>query len=331
MTVVVTGAAGHLGGNLVRALVAQGRRVRAVDRTRDWRPLDGLDVERVEGDICDLDFVRRALGGAEAVYHTAGYISLRMDEWPQSAAVNVTGVANVVQACLANGVRRLIHFSSIHALTQEPFDQPVDEARPLVAADAPNPPYDRSKAAGEREVRGAVAQGLDAVILNPTGIIGPHDYRPSFFGRVLLAMGRGAMPALVDAGFDWVDVRDVVEGAMRAEAQAPAGARYILSGQWVSVPALAALLEEITGRRPPRLVAPLWLAQLAAVVAAPFSRRNAQQAFFTPVSLMALRSNRHISHARVTHDLGYQPRPFRETLHDTFRWFAEAGLLAAAR
>ena len=330
MTVVVTGAAGHLGANLVRALLARGRAVRAIDRTDNWRPIDGLDVERLEGDIRDLEFLRRAFAGADVVYHAAGYISLRMDEWQLSESINVAGVRNVVQACRDAHVRRLVHFSSIHALKQEPLELPVDEARPLVCLEDHNPPYDRSKAAGEAEVRRGVEQGLDAIIVNPTGIIGPHDYRPSFFGRVLLTMGRGAMPALVDAGFDWVDVRDVVEGAMRAEAQAPAGARYILSGHWVSVPALAALLAEITGKRPPRLVAPLWLAHLAAAVAAPFSRLSAQPPFFTPVSLMALRSNRHISHDRASRELGYQPRPFRETLQDTFRWFREVGVPVTA-
>ncbi len=329
MTVVVTGAAGHLGGNLVRELRARGRRVRALDYTHDWRALDGLEVERVQADVRDLEALRRGLAGADVVYHTAAIISLQMDEWPLLESVNVVGVRNVVQACLDCGVRRLVHFSSIHALKQEPFGLPVDESSPLVGGSG-HPPYDRSKAAGEREVLRGIERGLDAVIINPTGMIGPHDYRPSYFGTVLLALGLGRMPALVDSGFDWVDVRDVVEGAMRAEERAPAGARYLLSGHWVGMPDLAALVKEITGARIPWFVSPLWLAQLSAGVASAFSRRGKGSALFTPASIRALRSNRRISHERASRDLGYQPRPFRRTLADLFGWFAQAGMLSKA-
>ena len=330
MTVVVTGACGHLGSNLVRALLAEGRQVRAVDRTSNWQPLAGLEVERLEGDIRDAEFVRRAFAGADVVYHTAAYISLQMDEWRLVESINVLGVRNVVQACLSSGVRRLVHFSSIHALKQQPLDLPVDETSPLVRPHAKHPPYDRSKAAGEAEVRRGVQQGLDAVILNPTGMVGPHDYAPSFFGRVLLALARGEMPALVNAGFDWVDVRDVALGAIRAERRAPAGSRYLLSGHWVSMPALAAVVEEITGTPPPRFVAPMWLARLAAAAAERFGRRGERPSLLTSVSLMALRGNRRISHERATRELGYHPRPFRETIADTLAWFRQAGMLPAS-
>jgi len=326
MTVVVTGAAGHLGGNLVRALLARKRRVRALDLTRDWRALEGLKVERIEGDIRDPAVLRQAFKGAQVVYHTAALISLQMDEWPLCESINVIGTRNVVQACLDCRVRRLIHFSSIHAHRQEPFGVPVDESSPLVNSEK-HPPYDRSKAAGEREVRAGIERGLDAVILNPTGMIGPYDYRPSYFGRVLLALAQGKMPALVDSGFDWVDVRDVAEAAMRAEERAPKGAKYLLSGHWIAMQDLAALVEEVTGVRPPRFVSPLWLARLGAAFAATSGRSNGWRALFTTVSLQALRSNRRISHERATRDLGYHPRPFRETLRDTLRWFEEAGML----
>lgn len=327
MTVVVTGAAGHLGGNLVRALLAKGHRVRAVDLARDWRPLAGLDVEAVEGDIRDGAFLERAFAGAETVYHTAALISLRTDDFPLVEAVNVGGVRNVVAACRAQGVRRLIHFSSIHAHRQEPLGFPVDEWSPLASTEK-GPSYDRSKAAGQLVVQAAVEEGLDAVILNPTGIVGPYDYRPSFFGRVLLALAQGTMPALVASGFDWVDARDVAEAAIRAEELAPRGARYILSGHWVSMRDLARLTEEITGTRPPRFVSPLGLAQLAA--AARCALVKGEESVFTPVSLRALRSNRRISHELATRELGYRARPLRETLGDLYQWFAQVGMLNTA-
>ncbi|MDI7276966.1 MAG: NAD-dependent epimerase/dehydratase family protein, partial [Anaerolineae bacterium] len=302
MTVVVTGAAGHLGGNLVRALLARGVGVRALDCARDWRALDGLAVERVHADVRDLAALRRAFAGAEIVFHAAAIISLRNDEWPLLEAVNVVGTRNVVQACLDCRVRRLVHFSSIHALKQEPYGLPVDESSPLVLSGGSSP-YDRSKAAGEREVRLGIGRGLDAVILNPTGMIGPHDYAPSYFGSVLLSLGQGCMPALVDSGFDWVDVRDVVSAALNAAEAAPAGARYLLSGHWVSMRDLAILVEEITGTQPPWFVCPMWLARAGAAVADALAHRRGRRAVFTGAAISALRSNRRISHERAARDL----------------------------
>lgn len=325
MTVVVTGASGHVGGNLLRALLAAGQSVRALVH-RDRRAIEGLDIEVVQGDICDLETLHRAFAGAEVVYHTAAYISILGDEWPLLEQINILGTRNVVRACLECGVRRLVHFSSIHALEQEPLDIPVDESRPLVDSRRASP-YSRSKAAGEREVRAAITRGLDAIILYPTAIVGPHDFRPSLFGQALLYLAQGKLPALVAGGFDWVDVRDVVGAALRAAEVAPPGARYLLSGHWVALPEIAALVEEFTGIPAPRLVVPLGLAKAAAPLAVLVARLLRMRPLFTPVAIEALESNRQVSHERAGRDLSYRPRPFRETVRDTLRWFAEAGLV----
>ncbi|MGB9722989.1 MAG: NAD-dependent epimerase/dehydratase family protein [Chloroflexia bacterium] len=325
MTVVVTGASGHVGGNLLRALLASGRPVRAMVH-RDRRAVEGLDLEVVTGDVRDLETLRRAFAGAEVVYHTAAYISILGGEWPLLEQINVLGTRNVVQACLECRVRRLIHFSSIHALEQEPLDLPVDESRPLVDSRRASP-YSRSKAAGEREVRAGMARGLDAVILYPTAIVGPYDFRPSHFGQVLLYLAQGKLPALVAGGFDWVDVRDVVAAALRAEKVAPPGGRYLLSGHWVALPEIAALVEEFTGVPAPRLVVPLGLARLVAPPATLAARLLRMRPLFTRTAIEALDSNRQVSHERAGRDLAYRPRPFRETIRDTLRWFAEAGRL----
>ncbi|OGO19038.1 MAG: hypothetical protein A2Z15_06860 [Chloroflexi bacterium RBG_16_50_11] len=325
MTVAVTGATGHIGANLVRALIDKGSPPRCLVHV-NCRAIDGLNVEKVQSDVRDLDSLCRAFQGVDAVYHLAASISLSMTDWSQLEEINVNGTRNVVEACLRTGVRRLVHFSSIHALVQEPLSIPVDESRPLVASQR-CPPYDRSKAAAEREVRKGIEKGLNAVIIYPTAVFGPHDYQPSFFGEALLAMARRKLPALVTGGFDWVDVRDVVAGAMQAETKAPAGARYLLSGHWVSMCDIAAMIQEITGVSTGRPVCPLWLAHIGAPFIQGMSRLNGKRPLYTSVSLKALKSNRNISHERATRELGYQPRPFRETLADTLRWFEENGQL----
>jgi len=324
--IVVTGAAGHVGANLVTALLAQGRPVRVLVH-KDRRAFEGLDVEVVQGDIRDLDSLLEAFKDAEVVYHLAAYISLSRDEWPLLEAVNVTGTRNVVEACLRCGVGRLVNFSTIHSLAQPTADVSVDESNSLVESRR-YPPYDRSKAAAEREVRRGIEKGLEAVIISPTGIIGPDDYKPSHFGEALLRLAGGRLPSLVSGGFDWVDVRDVVQGAMRAEEIAPSGAKYILSGHWVSMLEVARLVEQLTGVPAPGFVCPMWLARVGAPFVSSFDRLSGRRPLYTSVSLQALRDNRKISHQRATEELGYHPRPFKETLIDTLRWFEGNGQLA---
>jgi len=325
MTTVVTGANGHVGANLIRTLLDQGRAVRALVHT-NRKAIESLNIDMVRGDICDLSYLCDAFKDAEVVYHLAARISLSMDEWQRFESINVIGTRNVVEACLNCGVRRLVHFSSIHAFEQEPLDIPLDESRPLVGLRR-GLAYDCSKAAGENEVCNGIERGLDAIIINPTAIIGPNDYEPSYLGEALLNLAQGKLPALVAGGFDWVDVRDVVEGAVRAEEQAPTGAKYLLSGQWASVSDLAAIVEEVTGVPAPRLVLPLWLARIGAPFTAAFAQLTGKRPLYTSVSIRALCSNRSVSHERAAHDFGYNPRPLRETVVDTLRWFGENSYL----
>ncbi len=129
--IVITGASGLVGGNLVRTLLAQGAPLRALVH-RNRRALDGLDVESVTADLGDPDSLERAFRGARVVYHLAGSISIRMDDWDALQRVNVLGTQNVIRACRRCGVQRLVYFSSIHAYQQQPFDAPLDEDRTRV-------------------------------------------------------------------------------------------------------------------------------------------------------------------------------------------------------
>jgi dihydroflavonol-4-reductase len=207
---------------------------------------------------------------------------------------------------------------------QQPIDVPVDEERPL-AESRRYPPYDRSKAISEKEIRSGIERGLDAIIINPTAAIGPYDYEPSYLGEAIIALASGRLPALVDGGFDWVDARDVVEGSIRAEKQAPNGAKYLLSGHWASMCDLAAMIEELRGVPAPRFVCPLWLAPLGAPFAAAHASITGKRPLYTTVSLAAMHSNRNMSHQKATRDFGYRPRPLQDTIRDTIDWFQENG------
>jgi dihydroflavonol-4-reductase len=333
MIAAVTGATGHLGGVLARALLERGHRVHALVRD-DGRALDGLGVERFRGSLDEPASLERAFAGTDVVVHAAAYISLLRTDVRHVEAVNVTGTASVLAACRAAGVRRLVHVSSIHALEQRPLDRAVDEDRPLSDEHPVRglPPYDRSKARGERLVREASGKNLDAVILNPTGMFGPFDFKPSLFGRVLIAVARGALPALIDGGFDWVDIRDVAASAATAAellvaGRAVAGRRYLLPGRWASLAEVAGMVADCTGVAAPRWAAPLW----AAKVGAPFSTAAAlvlgHRPLFTGVSLAALRNNPRVSGARAAADLGHRPRNLHDSVTDTVRWFADQGVI----
>jgi dihydroflavonol-4-reductase len=316
----VTGAAGHVGGNLIRALLSEGRKVRAVIRS-DTRAIDGLPIEVVKADLLDRASLEHAFKGADVVYHLAAQISIAGDRDGSVLAVNCSGARNVAQAAIKCHVRRLVHFSSIHAFCQHPHEQQLCEDRPL-ATDKRCLAYDRSKALGESAVLEACGQGLDAVIVNPTSIIGPHDYKPSAMGLALSMLFNRQMPALVKGGFDWVDVRDVVAGAMQAEKTGRTKDRYLLSGHWLSFFELVGIIEEICGVKAPRLVCPLWLAGIGAPFAELYARLFNRRPLFTRESIKILKdSHRNISHAKATKELGYQPRPIHETIADTFACF----------
>lgn len=317
--IAITGTAGLLGANLVRTLLAKGCRVRALVH-RDARALAGLDVEIVHADLADPASLARAFNGAEVVHHLASLITLRSDNWEEVQRVNVLGTRNVVNACLKCGVKRLVYYGSVHARQPEPFDQPLDEDRPLVT-DASLPPYDRSKALAEIEVRRGIERGLDALIILPSAILGPYDFRPSYIGDALQLMQRGGLPVLTTGGYNWVDARDVSDGAIRAADAAGCGSCYILSGHWLSIREVAVMAAQISGTQSPRFVVPIWLARLGLPIMERLATLRGSQPLYTSAMLSALHSNRLITHARAARDLGYSPRPFRETLSDTLEWF----------
>jgi len=321
---VVTGAGGHLGGNLVRALLAQGQRVRAVDLRRT-PALDGLEVDWCPADLRDPTSIREALAGADVVYHLAAVISITGDPEGRVWSTNVGGVATVAEAALECGVRRLVHCSSVHAFDIEICSGALDEAGPR-SVRGQLPVYDRSKAAGEAELRAWVEKGLDAVVVNPTGLIGPYDFEPSRMGRFFLSLQRGRQWALVDGAFDWVDVRDVAAALMAAASRGRSGESYLVAGHRLSLRELAAMAAQVTGAREPRVVVPMAVARLGAWVLSPRGRWSSESSpLFTSESLHALRNCPHIVGRKAEVELGHRPRRAEATLTDLYRWFEHAG------
>jgi len=325
--VSLTGSTGHVGTALATLLCERGYSVRAVVHERT-RGLEGLQLSKVKASLADAESLRRAFAGSQIVFHAAARISITRRDMREVAETNVIGTRNVIEACRAVGVKRLVHFSSIEAFCPKPLDSTLDEDRSLEDGSTGSP-YARSKAQAEIEVRKAIGDGMDAVILNPTAVVGPFDHRPSLMGRAIIAFGTGAIPMLVDGGYDWVDVRDVAEGALSAAERAPKGARYLLGGRWASLGEMARLVCEAANRRAPTMTCPYWVARMGVPVSTLFSSLFAKKPLFTGYSLAALRGNRQISHQRAEREIGYRPRDLEETIRDTWRWFAQTGLVSS--
>jgi len=321
--ILVTGATGHIGNVLIRKLLEQGEKVRAlVWRGEEPTPIKDLDVEQVEGDVLDPASLESAMRGVESVYHLAGIISIMPGRNPLVWKVNVEGTRNVLDAARRAGVRRLVYTSSIHAIARAPHGVTMDES---LGFDQNNPygEYDRSKAAASLEVQKAATAGLDAVIVCPTGVIGPYDFRGSEMGEVIRSASEARTMFYVEGAYDFVDVRDVADGLIAAHAHGRQGESYILSGQKLSVRYVLETVREVTGKAFASFKMPFSLAEFAAKFTPYYYRWTKTKPRFTPYSLEVLQSNSNISHAKAARELGYQSRPAIETISDTVRWFFE--------
>ena len=321
--ILVTGATGHIGNVLVRKLLDRGEKVRAlIWRGEDTTPLKNLDVEQVVGDVLDPASLEHAMHGVETVYHLAGIISIMPGRNPLVWRVNVEGTRNVLEAARHASIRRLLYTSSIHAIAHAPHGVAMDET---LGFDQNNPygEYDRSKATASLEVQKAAARDLDAVIVCPTGVIGPYDFRGSEMGEVIRSATEARTMLYVEGAYDFVDVRDVADGMIAAVKRGRRGESYILSGHKLSVRYMLETVREVTGKAFASVKIPFSLAELAARYTPWYYRRTQAKPRFTSYSLQVLQSNANICCTKALAELGYKPRPVYESIADTVRWFLE--------
>jgi dihydroflavonol-4-reductase len=258
MKVFVTGGTGFVGANLVRSLLKRGYQVKALVRgTSDRSNLQGLDVELVTGDLNDPDLGPK-LRGCQALFHVAAHYSLLQRERDRLFEINVLGTRNILQAAREAGVGRVVYTSSVAAIGV-PTDGSIADETYQSAPDRLIGAYKQSKYWAEQEARKAIALGQDIVIVSPSSPIGPYDIKPTPTGDLVLRFLQGRMPAYVDTGLNFVDVRDVAQGHILALEKGVGGDRYILGNANLSLKAVLDLLGTITGRKPPKYQLPLWL------------------------------------------------------------------------
>ncbi len=320
--VLVTGASGFVGRNLVAHLLDQDCLVRTFGR----RPLSGPEwarVDHVTGDVRDPDRVAAAMADVEVVFHLAARITL-LSEDPEAWSINVDGPRVVAESALAAGVRRFVHCSSVHAFDLGRCRDHVAEDCPRSGADRPL--YDRTKAAGEEAVRRAIADGLDATIINPTGIIGPVDPELSRANWLLRTAARGHLVGVTNGGFDFVDVRDVVLAAVAALDRGRTGENYLVAGHRTSSLRLARMAAGMNGHLGPVFALPTVVARALAPLGERVGRRFGTDSF-TPAAISAQIDDPFVDHSKATLELGYRPRPLEDTIRDLVWWFDDVGML----
>ena len=317
MRIAITGASGLLGNNLAAALLDEGHTVVAADRVRSTA-LDDLDVEFIEIDVLDYDSLHDAFEGADAVFHLAAIISLTGDPKGIVARVNVEGPRNSARAALDAGVQRFVHCSSVHAYDLHTCGPSLDETGPRTVK-VHAPAYDRTKFAGEQQVQAVIADGLDAVIVNPTGVFGPRDFTPSRIGETIQQLRSGKIPVTVSGGFDFVDVRDAVLGMIGAFHQGRTGENYLLSGTRVSIRELRQLVSSVDGSKRPTFDIPIGLVRSLAPIVELLTPKG-EVPLFTRDSLHALQYSPTVSHYKAATEFGYAARPIHVSVADTMHW-----------
>lgn len=329
MNALVTGASGFLGANVVRALRAEGDRVRALVRpTSDRRALEGCEVDVVVGDVLDADSVRRAVEGCDVVFHVAGDYRLWAPDPSQLYRINVEGTRTVLETCVQVGVARVVYTSSVGTLGIPRDGRPGTESTPVSLRDMVGP-YKRSKFLAERVAEEYAGQGLPVVIVNPSNPIGPWEVKPTPTGQMIVDFLHGRMIATLDTGLNLVHVADVARGHILAARHGRVGDKYIL-GHWNgSLTEIFGLLAQITGLRAPRFQAPYRLVWVAALLDEGRARATGRPPRVPLTGVRMARKRMYFSADKAVSELGLPQTAVIEALRDAVAWFVAHGYAAA--
>lgn len=318
----VTGGTGFIGANLVRLLLNEGYAVKALVRpSSNIDNLKELDIEIVRGDLNDPDLDRH-LQSSQVLFHLAACYSLWQKDRGALYQNNVLGTRNILAAARRAGIDRTVYTSSVAAIGVGKNGTVVDETHQSPLAELIGD-YKKSKFLAEREAKGATDQGQDIVIVNPSSPIGPLDLKPTPTGDIILRFLRRQMPAYVDTGLNFIDVRDVARGHLLALEKGKSGDRYILANQNLSLQQLLEELAQITGLDAPKTTVPLWLpltvAWLDEKILAPLGKKPS-----VPLDGVRMSAQKmYYSSSKAVKELGLPQSSIATALKDSVAWFRE--------
>jgi len=330
---LVTGAFGHLGNVLVRQLLEKGARVRALIHPKDLSDERfHFPVELVRGNLQSQESIKAAFAHGRdetlVVIHTASVISTMLGVFRKLYRTNVVGTRNLLDLSVKAGVRRFIYVSSVHALTEAQHGR-VQAERTDFDPKKVVGSYAKSKAIASRLVL-SYRDRLDVVIVHPSGIIGPDDYAHSQTNQVFYDFLGGKLPAIIKGGYDFVDVRDVAHGIIRAYERAMPASTYLLTGRYITIKEMITIMAVIAKLKVPKAM-PLWIAKMVAPFIEAHAKVWGSRPLFTPYSLYTTSSNGHFDHGKASAELGYETRPIEATIGDIHRWYYEKIMTSKTR
>jgi len=332
--VLVTGASGHLGVNLVVQLLSDGRRVRVMlHPDHDNRGVEELDVERAWGDFRDAKSVSAAVRGCERVYHCGAAVSTIHGDKSHRRRLfetNVLGTRHVLEAARRHDVARVVVTGSFSAVGHHLDDPsaPSDESVPFYPFHHAMP-YERIKVLAELECLRVVARGLEVVVATSCAILGGNDYLPSRLGRTLCDFANGRLRAYIPGGFEFVSARDIVEGHLLAMSRGRSGEKYIFSTRFATLDEIIGLFERVTGVSRPSLRLPAPVMAAFAGVASPVLSRFYPDfpQRLTPGAIRLLRMRRHADTRKAQLELGFRPSNIESAVEEAYAFLHARGVI----
>jgi len=313
MKVLVTGATGHLGWNLTKELLNQNYDVKVLCRENsDLAPLKNLDVEIAYGNVMNPDSIKASLSEVSTVFHLASQISLLPFEKRKVFSVNVSGTNNVMDQCIKNGKTKLIYMSSIHAIT----DENDHYHKSYIGT------YAKSKGIATKKILQEINKGnLDGIVLYPTGLIGPNDYKISNIGHTIINHATKGTVAYIDGAYDFVDVRDVATATIASNKKSLKDNEYILSSENpITVLDLLQELEILTGNPAPKLKIPKSIALYYGHLNGLLYKSLGKKTIVTGYSIKTLQTPIPKINSNSKKDLYFNNRNWKHSLKDQYDW-----------
>ena len=326
MLAFVTGATGFLGSHVARVLADQGADLRLLVRsTSNLKNLEGLKAETATGDLRDAASLEKAMSGCDAVFHVAADYRLWVRDPDEMYRSNVEGTRAILEAARKNGVRRVVHTSSVATIGFTGDGQSADEDSPVALADMIGP-YKRSKFMAEQISLEAGRSGMDVITVNPTTPVGEQDVKPTPTGRIVVDFLKRKFPAYVETGLNLVDVRECARGHVAAFEKGRSGERYILGGENLTLKQILDKLAAISGLPSPTVKLPYFVAFAAGVVDEAISGWLLNREPRATVDSVRIgRKMMFASSAKAERELGWKIVPVENALRRAVEWFRGNG------
>ncbi len=327
MKILLTGADGFLGNNLVRELILRGYEVRAlIQPGRNSSTLEELNIELFNGDILNSSDVLKATKGCNAIIHTAADTTT----WPSRTGlirkVNVEGTGNIIAAALNRGIEKYVHVGSANSFGFGSKDNPGDETMPYRASKYRLEYFDSKHEAHKLVMNEISGNGLRAVVVNPTFMIGPFDSKPGF-GTVILAIYNGRMPGCAVGGRNYIHVSDVAVGTINALERGRIGECYLLGNQNLSYREIFNMIAEVVGVKPPKVTFPPFVTKLYGILGSLYGTIT-QKSSIVSFALARIACDEHYYTAqKAVRELELPQTPIETAIEDAFIWFKQNGYL----